>query len=188
MTGNVQDARLGLIARLTAKAPNGHLGRTSLMKYCYFLQVLRGVPLGYTFTLYSYGPFDSDVLADLDFAEAVGAVTSQQVIFSGGYGYQIKSGPTANLVEKRSNEFVKKYNADIDWVVKTFGTLTSAELELTSTIVYVDRESAHARQSISIDDLAARVHEIKPHHSIERIKQHATDLLGSGVLKAVKKR
>jgi hypothetical protein len=35
------------------------------MKCLYFLQTVRRVPLRYHFGLYTYGPFDSDVLIDL---------------------------------------------------------------------------------------------------------------------------
>jgi hypothetical protein len=48
---NTESNRIALITRLVEKVPG--LGRTALMKYCYFLQTLRRVPLGYSFTLYS---------------------------------------------------------------------------------------------------------------------------------------
>ena len=63
---DLHDNRIGTIARLAEKAPP-NFGRTALMKFCYFLQSLRGVPLSYRFTLYSYGPFDSDVLQQFNF-------------------------------------------------------------------------------------------------------------------------
>ena len=60
-------SRLALMASISdlfrAKSPT--LGRTAIMKLCFFLQESKGVPLGYHFSLYSYGPFDSDVLSDL---------------------------------------------------------------------------------------------------------------------------
>ena len=72
-------ARLSLIPVLAENHPAHHIGRTALMKYMYFLQTLRAVPLGYNFSMYSYGPFDSDVLADLSTAEAMNLVSSSQV-------------------------------------------------------------------------------------------------------------
>ena len=56
--------RLSLIPVLAESHPSHHIGRTALMKYMYFLQTLRGVQLGYNFSMYSYGPFDADVLSD----------------------------------------------------------------------------------------------------------------------------
>src|SRR3989338_2835044 len=92
--------RTGLIAYLAEKSPAQRIGRTALMKYCYFLQGLRGAPLGYYFSLYSYGPFDSAVLSDLGEAEALGAVTEASVLYPGGYGYQISSAVSSEQVEQ----------------------------------------------------------------------------------------
>ena len=55
--------RTASIAELVRKASAG-FGRTALMKCLYFLQTVHRVPLGYHFGLYTYGPFDSDVLSD----------------------------------------------------------------------------------------------------------------------------
>src|ERR1700737_3830914 len=133
-------ARLGLLPALAEQAAAGHIGRTALMKYMYFLQVLRGVPLGYNFSLYSYGPFDSDVLADLSSAEALNIVHVTPVEFSGGYGYRIQPGARSEAAKRSVSQFLEKHRGDIDWLFASFGSLNSAELELASTIVYVDRE------------------------------------------------
>ena len=47
-------ARTTLIAYLAEHTPAKWIGRTALMKFCYFLQVVKEVPLGYNFSLYSY--------------------------------------------------------------------------------------------------------------------------------------
>ena len=67
MRADLLTTRLGVFAELAKSAKNA-FGRTALMKLCYFLQEVKGVPLRYEFSLYSYGPFDSDVLADLQTA------------------------------------------------------------------------------------------------------------------------
>src|SRR5262249_12172233 len=54
--------RLATIVALVERSSGKSLGRTAVMKLLYFLSALRGVQLGYRFTLYSYGPFDSEVL------------------------------------------------------------------------------------------------------------------------------
>jgi uncharacterized protein YwgA len=56
--------RLGILSELVARS-NNKLGRTALMKLAFLLQTVRGVPLGYHFRLYTYGPYDGDVLDDL---------------------------------------------------------------------------------------------------------------------------
>src|SRR5438477_5059079 len=101
----LQDARLAVITELASRAPNGHIGRTALMKFSYFLQTVRGVPLGYRFTLYSYGPFDSNVLSDLSTTENLGAVQSSLTYYPGGYGYQITRGQDADSALKAAQDF-----------------------------------------------------------------------------------
>ncbi|MFZ1009828.1 MAG: hypothetical protein WAN65_23525, partial [Candidatus Sulfotelmatobacter sp.] len=151
----INKARLGLLPVLAEHAPAGHIGRTALMKYMYFLQVVRGVPLGYSFSMYSYGPFDSEVLADLSSAEMLKIVDVTPVEFAGGYGYRIRSGSRSESAKLNAEHLLTNHSKDIDWLFTVFGNLNSAELELTSTIVYVDREFAGRKQHASISDVAA---------------------------------
>jgi uncharacterized protein len=170
--------RMALISVLVARSPQGHLGRTAVMKLLYFLQTLRDVPLGYRFTLYSYGPFDSDVLANLQTAESLGVVESTVVGYSGGYGYKIREGSRARWLQERASTFLEDYDEDIRWATGRFGDLSSAQLELVSAIVYVDRE-----EDFSIDEIVQTVKEIKPHFSIEQIERFATSLQSDGLLR-----
>src|SRR5713226_8389467 len=92
--------RIGLIAALVEKAPGQTLGRTAVMKLAYFLQVLKKVPLGYDFRLHTFGPFDSDVLDDLAYAEVFGAVKDKVITQSQGYRYEIKPGKRSAQVQQ----------------------------------------------------------------------------------------
>jgi uncharacterized protein len=176
---NLLEERMALISALAAKSPQSHLGRTAVMKLLYFLQTLRRVPLGYRFTLYSYGPFDSDVLADLETAESLGVVESRVVGYSGGYGYQIKEGRNARWLQDRASEFLSDYDEDITWVSRQFGGLSSARLELVSAIIYVDRE-----EDFSFSEIVQTVKEIKPHFSVEEIERFAQSLETDGLIRA----
>jgi uncharacterized protein len=178
----INKARLALLPVLAERVSAGHIGRTALMKYMYFLQTVRAVPLGYSFSMYSYGPFDSNVLADLSSAETLNIVNVTPVAFSGGYGYRITPGPKAESAKKNVGQFLMVHAKDIDWLISAFGTLNSAELELTSTIVYVDREFARMGAHSSISDIATRVNEVKPHINREQICGFVQDLLKKDVL------
>lgn len=180
---NIDQARIAVITQLAEKSD--HLGRTALMKYCYFLQVLQKVPLCYSFSLYSYGPFDSDVLSDLDTAEARGAVTTEVVYYPGGYGYQIKAGQKADTAKRWGSEFLETYSDRIDWVLAQFGNLNSAQMELAGTIVYSDREAAKRCEMLAMEELSQRVHDVKPHFSISQIVQLAKDLKGRKLLLSI---
>lgn len=175
--------RAAVITRLAEKYPAGNFGRTAVMKLCYFLQTLRNVPLGYRFSLYSYGPFDSDVLSDLDYTEAVGGISSEVVHFpSGAYGYRITPANGAQSVEVAAREFLQKHSAAIDWVIQEFGDLGSAELELASTIIFVDREVVRRGFHQGAQDLVRRVHELKPHFSEPQIERLSEGLSRKGLL------
>lgn len=180
-----QEKRLALIPTLIENSPGQKIGRTALMKYMYFLQTLRQVPLGYHFTLYSYGPFDSTVLADLSVAESLRAVASQTVFYSGGYGYEISTDEKANWLKKRAKEFLKKHAKDVYWVAQRFGTLNSAQLELISTIIYVDREALEKKKTLSFQSLSRQVHEIKPHFGEAEIIHFAEALAKDKLLETV---
>src|SRR6266852_325989 len=90
--------RIALIAHLVARAPT-RLGRTALMKCLFFLKAVEHVPLPYSFGLYTYGPFDSDVLDDLQYAEALRAVEGTLVEYPRARGYEYQRGPKIEEIE-----------------------------------------------------------------------------------------
>ena len=177
-----QIARIGTLLKLVEEAKTS-LGRTALMKLCFFLQTLQRVPLSYSFSLYSYGPFDSEVLSDLQTAEGLGVLSSDVNFYSGGYGYSIGKGPQASTIVPMSASFVEAYSKQISWVANTFGGFNASELELLSTTVFV----AAKEPNLHDDAIAQQVNKIKPHFSIAQIQEKmgwlsAKGLLRSGVL------
>ncbi len=175
--------RLAVITFLAETFEN--LGRTALMKYCYFLQVVRGVPLGYRFSLYSYGPFDSEVLADLDTAESMDGVKSSVVYFPGGYGYQIRPGARAEKLTKLGEQFLRAHREDLEWLRREFGGSSPADLELASTLIYSDREAEDDEEELTLGQLAKRVNELKPRYTLAKIEDLAKRLHASGFLNSI---
>jgi uncharacterized protein YwgA len=176
--------RVALIAELVARAAPTKLGRTALMKCLFFLKVLRGVPLPYSFGLYTYGPFDSDVLDDLKYAEALGGVKSTLVEYSRVRGYEYKSGPKRKELEKQAHKFIARYQDSIDWVLKEFGKRSAIDLEMASTLVYIDRMANGSKAKPTIAELAKKVHAVKPHLSLDTIEREARSLKDKGILQA----
>jgi len=174
-----QIERLSTIVALIERAPGK--GRTAIMKYCYFLQALRRVPLGYDFTLYSYGPFDSDVLGDLATCEAMGGIIEQVVEYPRSYGYRLTLGSKAEEIKGLSPEFVKQHQANIEWVVGQFGECNAAELELISTVIYADRDLKQTTR----DELVRVVRGIKPHFTAEVVSRHVEKLVEAGLLRSL---
>ncbi|RKX42659.1 MAG: restriction endonuclease, partial [Thermotogae bacterium] len=112
-------------------------GKTLLQKMVYLLQEVYGVNCGYRFELYTYGPFSSELLQDLDLVESLGGVTVVPVI-SGVGGYMILPGEYSELLKKKAESFLsdEKTLSALDNVVKNFGNYLAKDLELRSTIIY----------------------------------------------------
>src|SRR5262249_49953609 len=154
----------------------------ALMKLAFLLQTVRGVPLGYNFRLYTYGPYDGDVLDDLGQAEAMRAVESNLVAFPGGYGYEFSPRPESERIPGMARPEIQGYRDDLAWVLGEFGSRSAADLELLSTIVYADRESLGRHQSVSADELSRQVREIKPRFPEEYVKASIRLLRERGIL------
>jgi hypothetical protein len=178
--------RLALITCLVERAPGQVLGRTAIVKLAYLLQVLRRVPVGYDFRLFTYGPFDAEVLSNLDSARSLEAVTVKTVDHPAGYGYEVRPGPLAGVVKAQAAEWLTQYQGDIDWVVRAFAGHTAAELGLLSTSVYVDRElAAQGKGIVPVEELVRRVREVKPHFSEAAVAQLVRAGQAEGWLSAV---
>jgi len=160
--------QLAVIAFLAKNIGSNRLGRTSLMKLLYFIEEQEHVPLGYSFSIYSYGPFDSEVLSDLGQAERLQIVSTTLENFSGGYRYNIAPGEKADEAINGEAEFIRKYEKELGDVVKHFGGESPSDLELQSTIHFAFNESLQSGQP-SKESLAKTVHGIKPKFELSYI-------------------
>jgi uncharacterized protein YwgA len=177
MPSEVIFERLGLLAELARQA---RLGRTALMKILFFLQESRGVPLDYQFSLYSYGPFDSDVLSDISWAERLNVLKSTTVYYPSGIGYEYSRGTGADSLGDLAEDFVKAHQRDIKWALDHFSHKTAAELELLSTILYI----AKYQNPKTVNKLIEQVELVKPHFSQDQVWSGFNELVGLNVLRA----
>lgn len=159
---------LAVIAFLAKNIGEQRLGRTSLMKLLYFLEEWAGVPLGYSFTIYSYGPFDSEVLSDLGQAERTQVVSTTIETFSGGYGYNIAPGEQADKAINDEHEFIQEHEKQLSAVIRNFGGQSPSDLELQSTIHFAFREALPSGHP-SKEALAQTVQRIKPKFDLKYI-------------------
>jgi len=176
--------RMGVLSELVARAPT-KLGRTTLMKLAFLLQTVRGVPLGYDFRLYTYGPYDADVLNDLGLAESMKTIESTLIHFNGGYRYEYQTGPEYKQARGLFGADLEHYQEEIDWAITVFGNHSAAELELLSTIVHADRDYKKRSRQVALDDLCHLIREIKPHFSEVEVKRAIQELSGKGLLQSL---
>ena len=150
------------------------------MKILFFLQESRGVPLNYQFSLYSYGPFDSDVLSDISSAERLNVLKSTTIYYPSGIGYEYSRGTGADSIEDLAEEFVEAHQGDINWALEHFSRKTAAELELLSTILYI----AKYQNPRTVDKLIEQVELAKPHFTHDQVRGGFDELVGLNVLRA----
>lgn len=173
------DKLLQRLALFSEFARSARLGRTAIMKLCFFLQESKGVPLGYQFSIYSYGPFDSDVLADLTTAEHMNILKSNIVYYPSGSGYEYSLGSDVSIKEIEA-DFLARHRASIAWALTNFGNRTAGDLELLSTTLFV----AKFNNPENAAQLVGKVALIKPHFSGDQIQRAFQELVTLNVLRA----
>jgi len=159
---------------------SGHsFGKTALQKFVYFLQELHRVDCGYDFTLYTYGPFSAQLLADLDTAKSLDGVNVRYDQGSGGY--DIKPGPNA-AIKNKAHRFLTTNADSLQSVVDEFGGMWAKDLELNATIIYADRDASAAGESLDDSELVSVVKDLKPHFSEIQILSAIENLRSKGHL------
>jgi hypothetical protein len=172
------DKLLQRLALFSEFARTARLGRTAIMKLCFFLQESKGVPLGYQFSIYSYGPFDSDVLADLTTAEHMNILKSNIVYYPSGHGYEYSLGSDASIRDIEV-DFLAQQRTNIAWVLSNFGKRTAGDLELLSTTLFV----AKFNNPKNVEELIDKIELIKPHFSRDQIRRAFQELVALNVLR-----
>jgi len=149
------------------------------MKLLFFLQESKGIPLNYQFSLYSYGPFDSEVLADISAAERLNVLKSTIAYYPSGMGYLYSNGSEAKGVDELAGGFLNEHRASIEWVLEHFSARTAVELELLSTILFIAKHQNPKTLSTLID----QVELVKPRFSREQIQMAFQELVALNVLR-----
>ncbi len=179
--------RYGLIAELAHRLRDvsPQFGKTALQKMVYLLQEVFEIDCGYDFQLYSYGPFDSQLLQDLDLVEHVGAVTINPVLSMTG-GYEILPGEKADILREKAIDFLgnEKVSAAVDKLVREFGHFWAKDLELRSTIVYVVKDLKRNKEKVTKEKLKKVIKNVKPRFSSTEIEKAINELLEKGFIKA----
>ncbi|MCX7805248.1 MAG: hypothetical protein N3A38_08675 [Planctomycetota bacterium] len=152
--------RLAVVA-LIAEEDSG-LGRTKLMKYMYLLQTGKGVPFGYRFRFYLYGPYDPSVLSDLWLAEDWGAVTEKATeLPDGNIRYEIRQAGRAGDLIKWRMPYLKPYYDTVIKTVQNLKNYEAADFEIMGTIVWLDRTAYRKGEKVTAEGLANDALEIK---------------------------
>ena len=134
-------------------------GKTALQKLVYFLQEWKDVPLGYNYEFYTYGPFSSELMGDLDYTDSLGAVHVKAVLTG---GYCIVAGNRGKEIKDRSKDFLLKYQSEMDDVINIFGGSSAVRLELLATTHYVFSYFRRQNAESNDQEVVETVHSLKP--------------------------
>lgn len=164
-----------LVKRLDDVSPQ--LGKTALQKLVFLLQAVYGIDCGYDFELYSYGPFDSRLLGDLDLVEHWGCVSVQSVNASLD-GYRIRPAEHVEFIRAKASDFLDAPQTQdaLSSLVSTYGRMRAKDLELRATTVYVERNLQRKGESPTRADICRLVGEIKPRFSKGEIEMAVDEL------------
>lgn len=168
--------KYALIAELSEKVQGADqwFGKTALQKYIYLLQELRGKDVGYDFSLYTYGPFDPALLSDLDITESRKGVQVEYRADVGGY--HILPGESVEDVKERGKEYIGELQDDIQALIEDFGDYGARELELASTVIFLQRQMTDG-QPPNVDELVARTKRQKSHFDEKTIHEMIVGLI-----------
>ena len=168
------------LAKLYQDKSSWVLGKTALQKLTFFLQEVRGIELGYEYSLYSFGPFSSTLAADLDMADMMDVVDVRYD--SSINGYEIFPGETDVSSGKTAKQWLKSVRKDVQAVFERFGTFGTRQLELRATIAYVAKDAVLRGRTLTDDRLTRIVHDLKPHFNYEMIGDALRQLRQEGFL------
>lgn len=135
-------------------------GATHLQKCLFYLETAMNVPLGYDFILYKHGPYSFDLRDDLTEMQVIGVLELKANPMPYGPSY-VSTVLSQRLRSKVDS--VKAYTEQLKFVADNLGPLRVTELERLSTAQFVYLENPKG----SRDELAKRIHELKPHIPID---------------------
>lgn len=175
VAGHESVAVLGfLVSQL--RAADNWCGETHVQKAVYFLQTACRVPMGYSFVLYKHGPFSFDLR--LATARLLGRRMLKQEPSPPPYGPRLLTTTVMSRHIDHHRETVSRHSVSVKRVVQFVGRLGVAELERLSTALYVTLQ----RSDESIASRAQRIHDLKPHVSVESAAKAVKELDASYIL------
>lgn len=149
---------VALVKRL--RAQDSWTGETHVQKAVYFLQRLLGVPTGWSFTLYKFGPFSFELRDELTEMRADSFLNLEPQ--RRPYGPRLSDGSGSEPLLNRRNETVAQYESALDFIAERLGPMGVGQLERIATALYVTDELGLTTD----DERAAAINNLKPHVEI----------------------
>lgn len=139
-------------------------GETHLQKAMYVLGATTQQDTGFPFVLYRHGPYSFDLHDALGYASARCLIDFE---VHPPYGPKLRLTELGKEYLRQGEQHIARMTADITSVAQWFGGKGVGELEKLATAIYVRHEDPTA----SDDELAIKIHQCKPHVSLEEARR-----------------
>ena len=110
--------------------------RKAYQKLIYLTKAL-GVPLEGSYKMYYYGPYSDEIAKELDY------MLFRDIIRVQNDSYCFISGSKAKSIVEENQEFIKKYQSELDKVINSFGKLEPMQLEIIATTHFIYNNLKH---------------------------------------------
>ena len=157
------------------------LGKTAVMKILYMLQQVKKINLHYDFTIYTYGPYSAEVVEDIDDLIEDSLIDSCVYEYNNYVGYKLN---LTTLGETKLSKLATKDATKIKDVLSFVAAKHAKDLELLSTIIFIENQYTKNQWKKEQDDIVEKVAEIKPHFNREKISMAYTTLLEKKYIKS----
>jgi len=150
------------------------MGKTAVMKVIYMLQQVKGIKMGYNFSIYTYGPYSSDVKEDVDDLISKGLINVSFYQCNNYVGYELS-------ISNKGKSFIKSLSKNEEEaatdILKFVKGKTAKDLELYSTIIYVDFLFTKNSWNYDHTSIMQKVHDIKQWFTEDKISEAVNDLI-----------
>lgn len=168
--------KIALVSELLdrIRANNVWAGPVHLQKSMFFLQKMRGVPLGFEFVLYRYGPYSFELQDEIEYIRGSGFL---KWFFhdSPGYATGLETTEASRNIRDKLPKLMEKYEDDLAFVSENIGPMRSMQLERVSTSFYYMVKGLEGDE-----DIAREVCKVKPHidysdaaEAVQQVRQFA---------------
>jgi hypothetical protein len=155
--------RAAIVTRLARKMreKGSWCGETHLQKAFYLAQELLEVPTDFDFILYKHGPFSFDLRDELTALRADRLLTIEPQ--PRPFGPRFATTKRSEKIEALFPITTGALDAKLDFIANKLQGRGVADLERLATALYVIKQYDSC---VSLDDRALKLHELKPHVSI----------------------
>ncbi len=115
--------------------------KEALQRIIYILQEMYSLPLVYDFSLYTYGPYSTDLTGDLEYTQYLGGIKEYYASGDSAAGSTVlKAGEKSGDFIREALDFLKEHNVEnLDEILKKIGGFASFELDILATLHMIYR-------------------------------------------------